>query len=91
MSDDLTARFEQASKDVTELSEAPDNVAKLKLYALYKQATVGDCTGSRPGMMDFVGRAKYDAWKDLAGKTQDEAKQMYIDFVEELKAADAAK
>ena len=89
MSEDLTARFKQASTDVTELSEAPDNVAKLKLYALYKQASTGDCTGSRPGMMDFVGRAKYDAWKALEGKTQDEAKQMYIDFVEELKAADA--
>ena len=91
MSDELTAKFEQASKDVTELSEAPDNVAKLKLYALYKQSSTGDCTGSRPGMMDFVGRAKYDAWKELEGKTQDEAKQLYIDFVEELKAADAAK
>lgn len=89
MSEDLTAKFEQASKDVTQLSEAPDNVAKLKLYALYKQSTVGDCTGSRPGMMDFVGRAKYDVWKELSGKTTDEAKQMYIDFVEELKAADA--
>ena len=89
MSDDLTARFEQASKDVTELSEAPDNAAKLKLYALYKQATAGDCTGSRPGMMDFVGRAKYDAWKEFAGLTLDEAKEKYIAFVEELKAADA--
>lgn len=89
MSDDLTARFEQASKDVTELSEAPDNAAKLKLYALYKQASVGDCTGSRPGMMDFVGRAKYDAWKELSGISQDEAKEKYIAFVEDLKAADA--
>ncbi len=89
MSDDLTARFEQASKDVTELSEAPDNAAKLKLYALYKQATAGDCAGSRPGMMDFVGRAKYDAWKEFAGLTLDEAKEKYIAFVEELKAADA--
>lgn len=89
MSDDLTARFEQASKDVTELSEAPDNAAKLKLYALYKQATAGDCTGSRPGMMDFVGRAKYDAWKELSGLSLDDAKEKYIGFVEELKAADA--
>ena len=91
MSEELDAKFKQASDDVTKLSEAPDNVAKLKLYALYKQASAGDCTGSRPGMMDFVGRAKFDAWKELEGKTQDEAKHLYIDFVEELKAADAAK
>ena len=85
---DLDARFQQASVEVTQLSQAPDNLAKLKLYALYKQATVGDCTGSRPGMLDFVGRAKYDAWKELAGMSLDEAKEKYIAFVEELKAAD---
>ena len=91
MSDDLQARFELASKQVTELSEAPDNLAKLKLYALFKQSSVGDATGSRPGMMDFVNRAKYDAWAELKGRTQDEAKNDYIAFVEELKAADAKK
>ncbi|HOQ88618.1 MAG TPA: acyl-CoA-binding protein [Candidatus Hydrogenedentes bacterium] len=85
---DLDARFQQASVEVTQLSQAPDNLAKLKLYALYKQATVGDCTGDRPGMLDFVGRAKYDAWKELAGTSMDEAKEKYIALVEELKAAD---
>ncbi len=91
MSEELAARFAKAAEEVTQLSEAPDNLAKLKLYALYKQASTGDCTGSRPGMLDFVGRAKYDQWKELSGTTQDAAKQMYIDFVEELKAADKAK
>lgn len=89
MSDDLQARFEQASQDVTTLSEAPDNMEKLRLYAMYKQGSAGDPTTKRPGMTDFVGRAKYDAWKALEGTTQDEAKQMYIDLVAELKAADA--
>ena len=88
MSDDLMTRFQNASAEVTQLSEAPDNLAKLRLYALYKQGTVGDATGERPGMFDFVGRAKYDAWKELAGTNQDEAKERYIDLVEELKAAD---
>lgn len=88
MSDDLTARFEQASKEVTELSAPPDNAAQLQLYALFKQSTAGDCTGSRPGMMEFVKRAKYDAWKEKAGLSLDEAKQKYIELVEQLKAAD---
>lgn len=88
MSDELKARFETAAKEVTELSQAPDMQSKLRLYVLYKQGTVGDCTGSRPGMMDFAGRAKYDAWKALEGTSQEQAMQMYIDFVEELKAAD---
>jgi len=35
--------------------------------------------------IDFVGRAKYDKWAELKGKTEDEAKQGYIDLVEDLK------
>ena len=88
MSEELNARFLTAKEEVTQLSAAPDNLVKLQLYALYKQATEGDVQGARPGMMDFVGRAKYDAWKELAGKSQDEAKQGYIDLVAQLKAAD---
>jgi len=85
---DVQTRFETASKDVTELSQAPDNLTKLRLYALYKQGSAGDATGARPGMLDMVGRAKFDAWKALEGTTQDEAKEQYIALVEELKAAD---
>ncbi len=88
MSEELTTRFQNASTEVTQLSEAPDNLAKLRLYALYKQATAGDATGDRPGVFDFVGRAKFDGWKELAGTSLDDAKEMYIAFVEELKAAD---
>jgi diazepam-binding inhibitor (GABA receptor modulator, acyl-CoA-binding protein) len=84
----IETQFQQAVNDVTKLSEAPDTLVKLKLYALYKQATSGDCTGERPGMFDFAGRAKYDAWKELAGQTNDQAAEKYIALVEELKAAD---
>ena len=88
MAEDLQSRFENATQEVTKLAEAPDNMAKLKLYALFKQASVGDATGARPGMMDFVGRAKYDAWTEFKGQTTDQAKEAYIAFVDELKAAD---
>lgn len=64
----------------------PSNELKLKMYALYKQATEGDVTGKKPGMMDFVGRAKYTAWEELKGMSADEAMQTYIDAIEELKA-----
>jgi len=88
MSEELTASFLKAKEEVTQLSAAPDNMVKLQLYALYKQSTEGDVQGDRPGMMDFVGRAKYDEWKKYEGKTQDEAKEEYIALVEKLKAED---
>jgi len=82
---DLTAPFEQAVADSKSLPEKPDNMTLLKLYALYKQASSGDAEGKRPGFGDMVGRAKWDAWNALAGKSSDEAKQEYIDLVESLK------
>jgi diazepam-binding inhibitor (GABA receptor modulating acyl-CoA-binding protein) len=56
------------------------------LYALYKQATTGDVSGDRPGLTDFVGRAKYDAWAKLKGKSKEDAMQAYIELVQQLKS-----
>jgi acyl-CoA-binding protein len=81
----LNEQFEQAAADSKKLSERPDNMTMLKLYALYKQGSVGDAEGKRPGFTDLVARAKWDAWNELRGQTADEAKQAYIDLVEDLK------
>ena len=43
---------------------------------LLHQATVGDVTGDRPGMLSFEARAKYDAWAKLAGMSKAEAMQV---------------
>jgi acyl-CoA-binding protein len=82
----LQEQFDQAVADSKSLPERPDNMTLLKIYALYKQGSSGDATGERPGMTDFVNRAKFDAWAALQGTAQDEAKQQYIDLIEELKA-----
>lgn len=84
---DVKTEFEQATQDAKQLAQAPDGQTLLKLYALYKQANLGDVAGQRPGMMDFVGRAKYDAWAKLKGVSTDDAMQRYIALVESLKAA----
>ena len=81
----LDERFQQAMADSKNLPERPDNMTLLKIYALYKQASEGDVTGSRPGFSDMVGRAKWDAWNGLKGQGADEAKQAYIDLIESLK------
>ncbi|WP_188904903.1 acyl-CoA-binding protein [Deinococcus aerophilus] len=78
--------FETAQADAQTLPSKPDNATLLKLYALYKQGTQGDVTGTRPGGFDFVGRAKYDAWADLQGKPSSEAQEEYVALVGSLKA-----
>ena len=80
----LKASFDAAVADSKSLPEKPDNMTLLKIYSLYKQATEGDVEGKRPGFTDMVGRAKYDAWAKLAGKSSDEAMQEYVDLIESL-------
>jgi len=81
---DLQAAFEAAVAGSRNLSERPDNATLLKLYALYKQATVGDNTDKKPGFSDMIGRAKWDAWAAMKGKSSDEAMQEYVDLIGSL-------
>ena len=81
---DLRRRFEAAARDVQQLAKRPADRDLLQLYALYKQATVGDVTGGRPGLLDLRGRAKYDAWAKLEGTSADEAMAAYVALVAQL-------
>ena len=81
----LLERFEQAQKDVNQLSSRPDNATLLKLYAYFKQATAGDASGDRPGGFDFVRQAKFDAWAKVKGTSQQEAMKHYVELVASLK------
>ena len=77
--------FEQAVSDSRKLGERPDNTTLLKIYGLYKQATEGDVSQPKPGFSDLVGRAKWDAWNALKGRTREDAMQAYIDLIESLR------
>ncbi len=81
---DLKTQFNQAAEDVKKLSSRPDNQTLLELYALFKQATDGDVSGSRPGMLDVKGRAKFDAWAKKKGLSSEAAMKDYIALVTKL-------
>ncbi|XP_063974539.1 putative acyl-CoA-binding protein [Diachasmimorpha longicaudata] len=80
----LDESFNKAAEEVKNLANAPADADLLELYALFKQATVGDCNTTRPGMLDFKGKAKWDAWNGKKGVSQDEAKTQYIAKVASL-------
>lgn len=80
----LKKKFDAAVAASKQLSERPDNATLLQIYALYKQASEGDNESKKPGMMDMVGRAKWQAWEDQKGKSADEAMQEYVDLIESL-------
>eukprot|EP00240_Pyramimonas_obovata_P007502 CAMPEP_0118944790 /NCGR_PEP_ID=MMETSP1169-20130426/41022_1 /TAXON_ID=36882 /ORGANISM="Pyramimonas obovata, Strain CCMP722" /LENGTH=148 /DNA_ID=CAMNT_0006890353 /DNA_START=227 /DNA_END=670 /DNA_ORIENTATION=+ len=76
--------FEDAVSYVNKHGENLPNQAKLQLYALFKQSTVGPCNTSKPSLIDQVGRAKWDAWNGLGIMPQELAKLMYLEVTAEL-------
>ncbi|KAJ2242775.1 hypothetical protein GGH98_005282 [Coemansia sp. RSA 454] len=82
----LQDQFETAAKQVQELPKKPTNDEKLKLYGLYKQANSGDVDTEKPGMFEFEKKAKWDAWNNIKGKPENDAKTEYIALVKELQA-----
>lgn len=43
---------------------------KLQLYAYFKQVGFGDCSDPKPGMLDFVGKAKWESWNSIKGMSR---------------------
>lgn len=81
---DLNEKFEMAKQQVMSLAQKPSNEVLLELYALNKQATLGDADGEKPGMFDFVAMAKFNAWSEKKGMAMDDAKQRYFNLVQSL-------
>jgi len=78
------AEFDAAVVRVKTLPSTPSPDILLKLYGLFKQATDGDVTGKRPGMIDFKGRAKFDAWEGNKGQSKAAAMDAYVALVNDL-------
>ncbi|KAK4252637.1 hypothetical protein QN277_014382 [Acacia crassicarpa] len=80
----LKEDFEQYAEKAKTLPDTTTNENLLILYGLYKQATVGAINTSRPGIFNMRDRAKWDAWKAVEGKSQEEAMNDYITKVKQL-------
>ena len=83
--------FEKAAADVVKHVKELDDNGKLKLYGLYKQATLGDCNTEKPGFLDFKGKAKWEAWNAVKGKDKEVAKAEYVGYVLTLLPEDIKK
>ncbi|KAG5726237.1 Acyl-CoA-binding protein [Termitomyces sp. T112] len=86
------AKFEKAAQIIQSLPKdgpiKPTTDDQLYFYKYYKQATVGDNTTSRPGLLDFTGKAKWDAWTEVKGTSTEEAYAKYVQrLLEESRAS----
>ena len=56
--------FAAAQVRIKQLTKAPDASELLELYALFKQGTLGDVTGERPGMLAVADRGRLGDLED---------------------------
>ena len=58
---------------------------QLRCYAYYKQATFGSSGSINYSNFDVRDAFKNNAWLQISHISEDEAKQLYIDIINELK------
>lgn len=80
----MSEALQQAEAKLRTLTKAPSNEELLELYALYKQALLGNCLQSKPGMFDIKAQLKWKAWKAKSGTSQEEATAQYVALVDAL-------
>lgn len=90
-SESLEKDFQSAVANLQKVNGDVENEQKLKLYALYKQATNGPCSGEKPSMFNAVEKAKWQAWKSLGDLETEDAKKSYISTVNEMISTSAAE
>lgn len=76
--------FTNATRHIEKIngSLAPDSL--LELYGLYKQATIGKCDTTKPGLLNIKSRSKWCAWNALGDMPSVKAKESYIQKVKNL-------
>ena len=78
-SDHVDRIFGKVAKTLSEQpSESASTNVRLELYALYKQATCGDCTAESSFWQSPVAAAKQKAWKAKEGTDGHAARLAYI-------------
>lgn len=80
----MEEEFRLAVERVRKLGDRPSDETLLKLYGLYKQATVGPNRTPKPSFWDFKGHAKWNAWDSYYRLSKEEAKRNYISLVNSL-------
>ena len=82
---DLDTRFEEAVHLASEMTQAslPQDV-QLRLYAFYKQATLGTVEVRQTSTYHLRDAFKTNAWMQISHLSSTEAKEHYIEIINSL-------
>lgn len=81
---DIDIEFEEAFERASNMTEALPQDVMLRIYAYYKQATVGTIHANRMGSVDLRDAFKTNAWMQISHLSSDEAKRFYIETINSL-------
>ena len=81
--------FEHAAKAIKDSDKEPNlkkvtKEERMRLYALYKQATEGECTNCDPQNVESEERDKCEAWCKVKGRSKQDAEKEYVDLARSL-------
>jgi diazepam-binding inhibitor (GABA receptor modulating acyl-CoA-binding protein) len=82
---DLDSQFKEAFEVASNMEQdsLPQDIM-LRLYAFYKQAEFGNIGSINYAANDVVDAFKLNAWMQVSHLSEDEAKQAYIDLIDEI-------
>ncbi|OYX82780.1 MAG: phosphatidylserine decarboxylase [Flavobacteriales bacterium 32-34-25] len=82
---DLDTRFNEAVEKAAKMTQAslPQDV-QLRLYAFYKQATMGTVEIRQTSNFHLRDAFKTNAWMQISHISSDEAKENYIEIINSL-------
>ncbi len=80
----ISPEFIQAVQKLQQNQDNWDRTILLELYALVKQATQGDVNVEQPGMFQVKDGYRYNAWKSVKGKSQQEAITKFLQLISNL-------
>lgn len=82
---DLDTRFNEAVEIASHMSQAslPQDV-QLRLYAYYKQSTIGTLNSLSSSGSDLRNAFKTNAWMQISHLPISDAKEMYIELIHSL-------
>ncbi len=83
---DLDTLFKEAVAIANTIAQSslPQDV-QLRCYAYYKQATFGSLGSVNYSNLDVRDAFKNNAWMQISHITEDEAKRLYIEIINEIK------
>ncbi|MFD0992311.1 acyl-CoA-binding protein [Tenacibaculum geojense] len=84
MTTDLDTKFKEAFNKVSKINKDLPPDVLLRLYAYYKQATKGDRFSVNDAEDDIKSAFKFNAWIQLRGMDENQAKEEYIELVNSI-------